>query len=280
MGHSLKTSLCLVFTLVWSLSFGQTEDFLLVEKNINHYMKEMMSSENDTAKYILNEQIKAEFESVLFKKNAHRYSFENLEHISVLTPKDKKFKLITWHLERSNETYIYSGYITFYSREVRSQVVIPLLDFSFKMANVAKQTYTPEYWFGMLYYDIITVEKGGRKYYTLLGWDGNDAITDKKIIDVLWFDNEGSPRFGAPLFVSDQGIQNKFILEYHQLAAVSIDYHSKEKRIVYDDIQPLDGNSFELKGTYIPTLNFHALKFDGKMWQKIEQVDVSELIKN
>ncbi len=279
MVHSLKTSLLLIISMVFSVCSAQKDLFLQVESNINHYMVEMMSSDNDTEKYNLNEQIKEEFDRVLFRKNAHRYSFENLKHISVLTPKDKSFKIITWHLERNNETYIYSGYITFFSKEVKSQVVIPLMDFSFKMSNVAKQTYTPEYWFGMLYYDIITVEKAGRKYYTLLGWDGNDEVTDKKIIDVLWFDNERRPRFGAPLFVSDLGIQNRFILEYHQLAAVSIDYDPNEKRIVYDDIQPLDGNSFELKGTFIPTLNFHALKFDGKMWQKIEQIDISKLIK-
>ncbi len=241
-------------------------------------MAEMMSSDNDTAKYILNERIKEEFKAVLFNKNAHRYAFENLKHVSVLSPEDESFKLITWHLERGNQTYIYSGYLTFFSKEIRSQVVIPLLDFSFKMFNETKQTHTPEFWFGMLYYDIITVKKEGRKYYTLLGWDGNDEVTDKKIIDVLWFDNSGNPRFGAPLFVSENGIQNKFIVEYHQLAAVSMNYDTKGKRIIYDDVQPLDGSSFDLKGTYIPTLNFNALKFNGKMWQKIEQVDVSELI--
>ncbi len=273
-----KTLFLIAFIFVCSITYGQKDLFLRVEGNINGYMAEMLASKNDTAKYMLNENIKEQFKSVLFKKNAHRYAFENLEHVSVLTPKDKSFKLITWHLEKENETYIYSGYLTFFSRKIKKQVVIPLMDFSFKMSNIEKQTYTPEYWFGMLYYDLITVERDGRKYYTLLGWDGNNEVSDKKIIDVLWFDNEGNPRFGAPLFISEHGIQNKFIIEYHQLAAVTIDYDSKNERIIYDDVQPLDGNSFDLKGTYIPTLNFHALKFDGKMWQKIEQVDVTELI--
>ena len=41
-------------------------------------------------------------------------------------------------------------------------------------------------WYGMLYYKIVPVKIKRKKYYTLLGWDGNDKITAKKIIDVLY----------------------------------------------------------------------------------------------
>lgn len=277
MERKFKGLFLLVGCLMLTMSYGQTEVFEQAEKNINALMSEMMTAENDTLKYRLNEMIKEEFRAVMFRKNAHRYSFENLENISVLSPKDKKFKIITWHLERSNETYVYSGYIHFFSKEVRSQVLIPLLDFSFKMGDPKKVIGNPEYWYGMLYYDIVTVEKADRKYYTLLAWDGNDAVTDKKIVDVLWFDNEGAPRFGAPLFISEQGIQNRFVLEYNQVAAVRIDYDEKNDRIIFDDVQPIDENSFDVKKTFIPTLSYHALKFDGKMWKKVERIEVRNL---
>ena len=40
-------------------------------------------------------------------------------------------------------------------------------------------------WYGCLYYDIIPIKVGKEKYYTLLGWDGNNKNTTKKIIDVV-----------------------------------------------------------------------------------------------
>ena len=46
-------------------------------------------------------------------------------------------------------------------------------------------------WVGAQYYELIESKNKFQTYYTLLAWDGNDLLTNKKMIDVLWFDDRG-----------------------------------------------------------------------------------------
>ena len=47
---------------------------------------------------------------------------------------------------------------------------------------------------------IIYLKKSGRKYYTLLGWDGNDGRSTKKIIEPMYFSGKTKVKFGLPIF--------------------------------------------------------------------------------
>ena len=51
-----------------------------------------------------------------------------------------------------------------------------------------------------LYYKIIPVIKKNKTYYTLLGWDGNDMFSNKKIIEILEF-KKSKLQFGNSMFV-------------------------------------------------------------------------------
>ncbi|WP_457832243.1 hypothetical protein, partial [Staphylococcus aureus] len=66
--------------------------------------------------------------------------------------------------------------------------------------NPTDSVRTNENWIGALYYNIILKEYNGKKYYTLLGYDENDARTTRKWIEVLTFNADNKPIFGGKFF--------------------------------------------------------------------------------
>ena len=114
--------------------------------------------------------------------------------------------------------------------------IFPLIDKSTEIINPEKQTLNNLQWFGCLYYKIITTKYAGNKYYTLLGWDGNNYLTTKKIIDILYFTRSGRPKFGKSIFTSSkkQKKQKRIIFEFSSQTVMSLIYDERYKAIVFD----------------------------------------------
>lgn len=270
----------LLVTLVLGFSGlvqAQKDLFVNAEKRIKQLSNTVYNGQTDKEKLEANDILKDELFNIVSHKKSLRYSFENLEHISVIEPEDKSFRMFTWALHYDSDLYQYFGLIQYYDKKQRAQVVHMLRDESHRIKNPERKNLRPDYWFGTLYYDVITNTFEGRTYYTLLGWDGNTSKSDKKIIDVLWFDNKKSLIFGAPLFISDQGIQNRYILEYNELASVTLEYKPKSKIILFDDLEPVDGESIKVKTAYVPTLNYNGLIFKKGKWNLLKRLEPSEL---
>ena len=98
-------------------------------------------------------------------------------------------------------------------------------------------------WFGSLYYHIIPFNKGSRTYYALLGWDGNNRLSKKKIIEVMAF--SGSKiKFGFPIFKQqDNQWYRRVIFEYSAQASMSLKEYPTKKTtlIVFDHLAPSSG---------------------------------------
>ena len=123
---------------------------------------------------------------------------------------------------------------------------------------------TQKNWYGALYYKIIHDKKIGSNKYTLLGWDGNNNLTNKKVIDVITVDGNGMVKFGAPIFKMKKRVQRRVIFEYSEEAVMSLKYHPRLSKIVFDHLEP---TSSDLKGIYeyyVPILD----EFDGLVLTK------------
>lgn len=270
----------LLFLLLLFLSselIAQTKYFQQKEKEIARLSEIVYSSKSDKEKMDAHNLMVNELYEVLSNPKSNRYTFDKLKRIIVLEPKDKKLRLFTWAISLNNGNFFYGGIFHYYDKKQRAQVVHVLKDRSYEIADPEKKTFTPDYWYGSLYYDIIAEEYNGTTYYTLLGWDGYTKRSSKKIADVLWFDRSKRPYFGAPLFVSNKGIQNRFILEFNSLSSVKLSYYPKKEIIVFDHLAPVDGESFHVKSSYVPTSEFYGFTFKKGKWSLVKNVDVGEL---
>jgi hypothetical protein len=127
-----------------------------------------------------------------------------------------------------------------------------------------------------MYYDIIETKHKSTAYYTLLGYNGNDAFSQIKIVDVLVIldGNNPNPRFGHPIFTDEKRTRRRLVYEYSNRATMMLRYDAAHKMIVMDNlapVAPIYQNDFRYYG---PDFSHNALKFEKGKWVLFSEVDL------
>merc|ERR1711991_777455 len=112
----------------------------------------------------------------------------------------------------------------YYNKIKQKYEVVNLKDNSENLRKPENKELDANNWFGCYYYDIILHKKDDINIYTLLGWDGNDKYSDKKIIDVMYFSGKELVKFGIPIFKYKDDLKNRIILEYSSKTSISLRY--------------------------------------------------------
>jgi len=202
------------------------------------------------------------------------FPFSKLEQsIHILKPNDQSFRIFNWLIAPSENIRRYYGII-----QLKSGDLIPLLNYADRFGDdVLTATLDAKHWYGCEYYNIKEVQVGKQKYYTLFGINKDGTFSNKKILDVLTF-NENEAVFGAPIFVvpneneSRLQTQNRVIWEYNKKAVFTLNYNEEWKMIMFDRLRSEINNPLR-KDTYIP-----MGQTDGLRWEKGKWVFVKEAI--
>jgi len=208
----------------------------------------------------------------LKQDNSFSYPFDDLEFISKAYAPDSTFRMLTWLVRLDDVGYKYFGTLQLNNAENQ---LFPLFHEQEPIENIMKETLPLNKWYGAMYYNVTKVTYAQKDYYMLYGWDGNNLLSNKKVLDVLHF-KEGKPVLGAPIIKYEskmqQGTFNRLFLEYNKGATVNLNYDSDLQMIVFDHLVPEDGKSFGMYPMYIPDGTYEALKFENGMWQYVEKV--------
>ena len=193
--------------------------------------------------------------------------------ISILDAPDNSFRLITWTVYYLKGVYDFYGFILYKQND--SIVSYTLTDNSAKMLKPEELTTTNADWYGALYYKIIKSGTTEDPYYVLLGWDGNDLFTNRKIIDALWFDENYLPNFGKPVFqFKNDDLRQRVIFEFAETASMEVRYEAKYNMIVFDHLSPDKPEKEGHRDNYGSDFSFDALKYDDFKWTLIEDIDI------
>ena len=226
----------------------------LVQDTLNTLCKKLYSAKTDADKDKYNAQLLNTFERALNLPDAYNFNFDSLKRdIGLLRSPDNSFRIINWNVPKADGTQMYYGFIQEkyiqvikkgFMRKQRNEIIqlYPLIDKSADARNPENTITDNKKWFGMLYYKIILKTYKKKTYYTLLAWDGNDKISTKKIIDVLTFDNNGLPHFGADIFVVQKKYPKRIIFECSSTCTMSLRYSDKKDSIVFDHLAPTSPN--------------------------------------
>lgn len=201
------------------------------------------------------------------------YSFDSLQSISHLFAPDSSFKILTWQLYLGKGINRYYGTVQMKGDKLK---MFPLFDTSDTMEYHNQTILNKDSWYGALYYKILKNYAQGKYYYTLLGYDAGDLFCDRKIIDVLWF-QDGYPMFGAPLFKFKNAegktdIKNRIFIDYKFDALASLGYDTSQQMIIYDHTAPTDSIELGLTFSYVPDGTYEGFKFENGFWNWIEKV--------
>ena len=114
---------------------------------------------------------------------------------------------------------------------------------------------------GLYYSGILTYDRN-TPVYTLLAWDGADALTTRKWVETVETRN-GRVRFGAPRFDTPDGLVKRVVLTYADAVQATLRIEEGLEQIVFDHLAPEDPSFRGQYAFYGPTLNY-----DGLAWRK------------
>jgi hypothetical protein len=204
---------------------------------------------------LANEKFSEIWDYILDDPKSIKHHFNSLNSFPIFTSKDKKLRVINWIVLLENNIYQYNGIIQYYNSLGKYQVS-KLIPVSQEIKQVETLKLENNNWYGALYYHMEEIKRGKKKYYVLLGWNGNDDRSNKKIIDVLSVNKKIV--FGAPIFRVNKKRLNRFIIEYKEDANASMKFNSKEKRITFSNLIPLNEGLEGLYDFYVPDGSVNA----------------------
>lgn len=235
-----------------------------------------------------NKDFIAVWDKIVTNPKILNYSFDSINEVSILSPKDKKFKLITWNLHKDDGSHAFFGYLLvnnnkrikkglFKHETIEAYEYYKLIDNSAAIKNPETFIGTPAKWFGMLYYSLVECDG----YYTLLGYDPNDKIIRRKFIDVLYFKSDGSPVFGKDVFRFARKNPRRLMFEYSADVSMSLKYNDSRGQIIYSHLAPkvLGEVLVGQPQYYGPDGSFDGLEMKKGKWSTVEDLDI-RLTKN
>lgn len=212
-------------------------------------------------------------------RNSFYYPFDSVKGVSHLYSPDSTFRIFSWQLGFDND-YAFirqRGAIQFRTAD-GSLKLVPLKDYSEFSDNPLDSARTKNNWIGAVYYNIVKTEYNGKPYYTLFGFDGNSYRTNKKWIDVLTFDAQNNPVFGAQRFFSfekdsaaKRRPQYRFAIEYKKEASTTVNYNEDLNMILVDHLVS-ENDEPENAWTYVPDGDYEGFKWVNGRWQHVEKV--------
>lgn len=272
-------------------TFGEYEDSLRI------LGQTMRTGTNDRIKFEASARFADLLEEALSIKNSFNYPFDSVNTIARLVSPDQRFRMFNWVIAKDNGTFEYNCFLQAYNEKKKKYELFKLNDKSSEIIVPENQTLDPENWFGALYYKIIPVKNEDITYYTLLGWNGNNGLSFKKIIEVLTFRSGNRPFFGAAIFRKGKDKPKRIIFEYSSKAIMTLKYEDqqyqvkkrlkkpqkgkrfdieniKTEMILFDRLIPLNQSLESQKQFYVPETNvFDAFIFDKGKWNFIEDID-------
>lgn len=255
---------------------GQKKSDVFKIDSLNSYSYKIIN-EYDLAKRLNADSL---FTKILVRSLKNAYSFnstyDSLHYISVLTSPDKRFRIFTWQLMINENLTRQHGAIQMNTKNGELKL-FPLIDKSDVTVNMADTIANNLGWMGAVYYKLIQKEYNNSKYYTLIGFDANNIRSEKKIIEVLHFENE-QPVFGGNYFAKDTSniiLKNapisRYILEYKKEAAPRLNYDSALNLIVMEHLIS-ESNEPNNKYTLIPDGDYEGFKWENGKWVYVKKL--------
>lgn len=244
----------------------------VVEKKLAKIAPIFINGENDQMRQNAAWLMYRSLDTLLNIPSSYYYPFDSLKTktVSIQDVKPGKFRVFTFNLILSNGDFKNFGYIQL--RDGRENQVFELLDTSKKHKKdyLDVELETNE-WYGALYYSIVPTKIKRKKAYILLGYDGSDVNSNKKVIDVLWFDR-GTPVFGKAIFKDgkfDLKPACRVVFEFHNESGMMLRYEPERKILVLDNLAPAFPEAVNDYPYYIPSgdLDYYMAFKDG-FWVK------------
>jgi len=250
-------------------SGGQTQ-LKMYEDSLSRLGKQIINNTEEMDRKNANYQFIKTLVSALKISNSFLYTFDSVKTVRIINSPDNRFRIITWFVRNDDESYRFYGAIQMNTGGKLK--LYPLNDYSPMMQAPQDSVGDNTKWFGAQYYDMIRVN-GEKQYYVLLGWKGYTDKATKKVIEVLSFNRNNQPFFGASVF---DGSKNKkrIVFEYTRQASMLLKYEPEKDLIVFDHLSPPSDKLKNSPESFGPDLSYDGYKLENGRWKFLEDLDM------
>lgn len=254
------------------ISLPDLQKLQKMEKELRPYANWMVYSEEWVDRFRSDSFFIRGLVQALKTPNSFYYNFDSINTISKLYAPDSSFKIFTWQLMQDYSYYRQHGAIQMRTPD-GSLKLFPLIDFSEFTNAPTDSVRDTKHWIGAIYYKIILKTYNTKTYYTLLGSDDNNERSNKKWIEILTFDDDGIPQFGANCFTypSDDETKPKqpvyrFCMEYKKDGGVRMNYDPKYDEIIFDHLVS-ENDDIKNKASLVAYGDFEAFRWMDGGWK-------------
>jgi len=276
-------------------SVVKAEEISILEDSLIKINIKIQACDDDQLRTTLNEQFSEVLRKTLEQPTSFKYDFAKLKNVVRLSTPDKKYNIFTWMLNNSSGVYKYYGFTQYFDKKSKKMFVYQLSDSDTDVGTY--NTYGDSTWYGILYYEMVPVKMKKKNMYFVLGFDANDWVSKKRIIEPIIFDKQGRPSFGAPVFQESPKTvikkvkvdknappkptkkivkeRDKFrvIFEHSAQASMSLSYNKQLKMIVFDHLAPSDEKYKGIAAFYAPDFSYDAFVLKQDKWYLKKNVD-------
>lgn len=207
---------------------GQNKELMThYQSELNQLYGQVFTAPTDNERYHANESVLQLLSEALAEENSFKWQWDFGNRVSVLTASDNKFRIFTWPVVNDAGEYECFGFVQALNEKTKEYDITQLNDRSDDIVNRQEEVLGPDRWLGAVYQELIVTTFEGRTFYTLLGWNGVDCLTQRRIIEPICFKSGGStPQFGQNVFRRESNLR-RVVLEYRHDAMVSLRYEEQ-----------------------------------------------------
>ena len=243
-------------------------------------MSDLMHKAEASTEITEKEELSGIFKTLLFeelkKEGSFDLSFDTIPHVAQLVSNDGLVRIFSWVIP-TQKRGIFNYHCIIQHRMNKATKISDV----FVLEDTKNRIVLPEHeilkypnWYGCLYYQMVEKIDGKNVYYTLIGHDFNDGITNKKCVDVLTFDKYANPVFGASIFLLGKKPQCRALFEYSAQSTMKLAYFNDIDKIVYNYLHPITKEKENDRRYYVPDISYEGLMFKLGKWIKVPNVEM------
>ncbi|MDR1197967.1 MAG: hypothetical protein LBK94_02990 [Prevotellaceae bacterium] len=251
----------IIITTLFSafLQYGK----IYAQNDMQNELNRILAIENVEQRIISADTLCAKLADMI-SVGANAEKIDSLQRISQLFSKDKTVGIYTWSIPAEPGMFKYYGIVK------SPKEIFILNDVNINNEYMADEKFTNNKWYGAVYYDIVETNINGKNAYTLLGNDLKGILSSKKIIDVLSFDDEEKPVFGAAIFAKQD--YHRLIFEYSARSTMHLVYDKKQQMIIYSLLVPINPAFEGDYRFYVADTSCDGLIYKNGKWTLVENV--------
>ena len=264
---------CLIPLALWAQEADYLE-FVKAETRLETLFNQLYSDSLSDVEPLLD-TIREEMAGALSMEGSMDFPWNRLDKIGIITSKDLKMRIFSWHVMDDFDHYRYYGFIQVGIKKGKIRLY-ELKDNGKAQRGVMKLDQKKDDWYGKLYYEVLTNQYKRKTYYTLLGMDFNNSLSTIKSVEVMAI-QRNDPYFVRSLFFNGRDKVDRYVLEYSSQVAISVRYDPRTDMITFDHLVPLHPIYEKNYEFYGPDGSFNGLEFSGGLWNYRDDIDVRNL---